>query len=273
VTAAIFVKPLHLSKLRLSRIMSEDQREQLTLRMLLDVVKSVKRAGIRRPLLVTSEPRLKGLAGQLGLTYIDEQEPKGVNRAAEEAINYSRKKGYRATLLIPADIPFARPSDIKRCIAIFLGCRLPVVCPSRRYDGTNLLVVDPQSDFKFHYEEGGVWAHVRSALASSEGVCVVYSPSIALDLDTEEDLAYAVRKGSPCSTSRFLKSLKIMEINDPRGGTADRNSFTAENRLAPHSQALEDDGPNPRVGQTWGPQNAEGRGRSLNIIGFVAMAW
>jgi len=229
VTAAIFVKPLHLSKLRLSSMLSEEQRERLTLRMLLDVVRSVRKAGISRPLLITSDGRLKCLAGQLGLDCIEEGAPMGVNRAAEEAVDYSRRMKHRATMLLPADIPFARPSDIRRCLTIFFDCGLPVVCPSRRYDGTNLLVVDPQSGFEFHYEEGSVWAHVRAALASSGGVCVFYSPSIALDLDTEEDLVYALTLRSDCSTWQFLRSLKTM------GG--DKNPpIPRESRLAPLGQ-------------------------------------
>jgi 2-phospho-L-lactate guanylyltransferase len=91
-------------------------------------------------------------------------------------------------LILPADLPLIRPSDLK---ALFSHGKKPpvvVIAPDRRLDGTNALFVDPAGLIEYGYGPGSFQRHSQRAAEAGARLEVVNSDRLGLDLDLPEDL-------------------------------------------------------------------------------------
>ena len=71
-----------------------------------------------------------------------------------------------------------------------------VIAPDRREEGTNALLVRPPNAIAFAYGASSFDAHRRQAQERSIPIAVYRSPTLALDLDVPDDLAF-YQEGAP----------------------------------------------------------------------------
>ena len=110
----------------------------------------------------------------------------GLNPAIEEALSTVRARGSGAALVIPSDVPLARPNDIQDLLDT--GATSDVVLvPSGADGGTNALFMRPTDLLKPSFGPASMQAHLESAEATGSRCSVLPLARLALDIDTIED--------------------------------------------------------------------------------------
>src|SRR5208283_6179532 len=113
VYAVVPVKSLRASKKRLSSVLSPQERGQLTLAMLEDVLSALQTSTVNDIVVVSNDLRVHELAGKFGAKYLT-QKTSGLNSAVEEAAEWCVRQGAEAILVLPADIPLLSPEEVDR---------------------------------------------------------------------------------------------------------------------------------------------------------------
>jgi 2-phospho-L-lactate guanylyltransferase len=206
--AIIPVKKFESAKTRLSSFFSADDRIRLSALMLDDTLSSL--AGTRslqQTVVVSSDRRAEVIAAKRGARFLHEDEERGVNSAVELADRYCADQGTDANIIVPQDLPLLDPLDIdmacsmaeneKKCI---------VICPSFRYDGTNLLLRKPPSAIKTYYDNNSYETHVKSASKAGVAVKLYFSKRLMSDIDTPEDAMILAKEAGSSKTLEFIKS-------------------------------------------------------------------
>lgn len=196
--AIIPVKPLRESKRRLSHMLSADERADLILTFLDNLLLTLNATpGIDRILVVSGDPLVTTLAEKYGALVLIEPAPTGLNAAVTRGAAHAAQAGATAALVLPADLPFARVEDIEHMLKPLTADRRPllVLCGDEAEAGTNALLLAPPVDFTFHYGPGSYRAHLAEAEERGRATCVINAPGLRFDLDTESD--WEVYCGSP----------------------------------------------------------------------------
>ncbi len=192
--AIIPVKPLRESKRRLSHMLSADERADLILTFLDNLLLMLNATpGIDRILVVSGDPLVTTLAEKYGALVLNEPTPTGLNTAVARGMAYAAGQGAPSVLILPADLPFARDEDIDAMLRSLdiVGRPLLAVCGDETDQGTNALLLAPPGDFTFRYGPGSFRAHLAEAAAQGRAIYTINAPGLRFDLDTENDwLAY-----------------------------------------------------------------------------------
>lgn len=205
--AIIPVKPLRYGKSRLSRILTPDQRAELTTKMLhhtLTVLRDVP--AIFRTLVLSRDTAVLKIARQYGAHTYGEGEKQDLNLALTRAAHIVAAQEGTGMLVIPADLPLmtvedvemmlagvaptmtvARPRDFSNGNLSYRHPRIVAICPDHNEDGTNALYISPPLGFEFHYGEGSYQRHLEEAERLGMPARVVHAPGLKFDLDTEAD--------------------------------------------------------------------------------------
>ncbi len=185
------VKRLDNAKSRLSSLLTEDERKRFCLKMLEDVLRTVK--SMKRPnqtVVVSKDQMVSRVARNLKVTYLKERRT-GLNETVSEAVYWCVNRGASSVLLLPADIPLVTSKCLKRIFTF--GERFSmVISPSRSGKGTNALFLTPPNVSPTFYGPGSFQKHVKEARKLQITFYTYRSPEIALDIDTVEDLKYFV---------------------------------------------------------------------------------
>jgi 2-phospho-L-lactate guanylyltransferase len=200
VWAIVPVKPFRDSKSRLAHILSADQRAKLTAAMLrrtLDILAEMP--VIQRTLVISRDPGVLKLARQHEAMTYEESEKQDLNTALTRATHIAAAQKAGCALILPADLPFLTAGDVDRVLeaASSSACaggngylsrrRGMAICSDREGDGTNALFVCPPTGFTFQYGPGSYQRHLAEAERLAITQCIVDTPGIRFDLDTEQD--------------------------------------------------------------------------------------
>jgi 2-phospho-L-lactate/phosphoenolpyruvate guanylyltransferase len=177
-TALVPLKPTGQRKTRLAPFLSADERDRLSEFMFAHVISVLaQQPRIGQVILLASErpaswpwafaaDRGRGLNVELACA-----------RSALRAV---------PLLVLPADLPLLRAEDIATLLAAPSGT--PAVAPDRQGRGTNALALPPLYPFQFRFGPNSFRRH-RTQMTKAR---IVRRLGLALDLDTERDLARAV---------------------------------------------------------------------------------
>ncbi len=91
-------------------------------------------------------------------------------------------------LIVHADLPLVTPDDVEALLGAGRGGG--AIAPDRHAMGVNALALDAGMSLEFMFGPGSFARHRRQA-----SLTVVARPGLALDIDTPDDLAEAVRLG------------------------------------------------------------------------------
>ena len=115
--AIVPVKGLALAKRRLAPVLPDAARRRLVLAMLEDVLAAI--AGVReieRVVVVTPDADAGSLAAGRGATILPEPGAGELNAAVESGVAFALSRGIGRVLVLPADIPLARPEELASLI-------------------------------------------------------------------------------------------------------------------------------------------------------------
>jgi len=209
VTVLAPVKRLELAKLRLADVLSAEQRAELVLAMLEDVLTAT--ASIDASVLVLSpDQRVLTLADRLGATPLAEEPETGsLNDALERALVATCADAGAALVLLP-DIPLVTAEELSLLLESLDStgnASRAVVVPDRREDGTNALLLSPPSALPPRFGERSLGAHLKMAEAYEVPSSVLRLEGMGLDLDTRADVELFMSRPSPTRSYMLLSNV------------------------------------------------------------------
>jgi 2-phospho-L-lactate guanylyltransferase len=189
IAAVIPMKSLHSAKSRLSNILTAQQRKNLAMYLLDATIKELKKSNfISEIIIVSNDKALKQYSCINNLKFIKDSD-EGVNQAVILADKYCIDKGINANIVIPQDLPFISAKEIdKICTISNKYHKCIIICPSKRFDGTNVLFRKPPDVIKTHYDNNSYMNHLKEAYKFKIPVESLDIVKLRFDLDTKEDL-------------------------------------------------------------------------------------
>jgi 2-phospho-L-lactate guanylyltransferase len=186
--AILPVKSFSRAKQRLSASVDPLRRQRLVEAMLGDVLDAIMQAnGIEQILVVTTGERARRIARARGARTLADRE-QGHNAAAELGIRAALAAGSERALLVPGDCPALDPGELDALLGRPAASSSVIVVPDRHGTGTNALLLTPPNALRPAFGPGSCGRHLTRARAAGIEAQVVEVPSLALDIDTPEDL-------------------------------------------------------------------------------------
>lgn len=208
--AIVPVKRFENAKTRLSSMLDTEDRIRLSSLMLEDTLQILSVAPpLTQVIIVSADKRADEIATKHGAKFLPEEKEKGVNSAVALADGYCiEKEAADATIVIPHDLPLLDSIVIsKACELAEKESTCIVICPSVRYDGTNMLLRKPPSVIGTFYETDSYNMHVRTAIKLGIPVKPLLSKSLMYDIDTPEDALQLIKEENIAAKSlEFIKS-------------------------------------------------------------------
>jgi 2-phospho-L-lactate guanylyltransferase len=203
------VKSLKESKSRLANLLTEDQRKELTCKLLLQLIEVSRQVGqIQRILIVTPDPEVESLVSHHDAITLLESGTHGLNGALVESRDYAAADA-DCILILPCDLPFITRLDIEMLLAPLADADsnsiggspeqnrpLMVICPDQHGDGTNALLLCELKDFIFNYGPDSFRKHLQEASLRGLEINRVEPDGVKFDLDSEDDWHEYVKRTS-----------------------------------------------------------------------------
>ena len=193
-TAIIPVKRFGGAKQRLLSALDRPQRAAVVKAMLIDVLAAVAAMErIERVIVVTGEGRAERIAlrhaqrSTTPLEVLRDPDDRGHSEAATLGIIRALSLGAGCSALLPGDCPLLDPKELDDAVGRMSPGRVAVV-PDRHGTGTNALLLCPADAIGPAFGEGSMERHRERAEKAGYEAAVEPLESLALDLDTADDL-------------------------------------------------------------------------------------
>jgi 2-phospho-L-lactate guanylyltransferase len=189
-TVAILpIKTFDEAKQRLSAELDPTPRRSLVEAMFSDVLIALRRAKlVNQVLVVSSDHVAQRIAGGYDAMVLEDEDV-GHNDAALRGAARALELGAQRVLMVPGDCPLVNPVELDDLLGRDVGNPSVLVVPDRHGTGTNALVLAPPDAMAASFGPGSHQRHLENASAAGLVVQTVEVPSLALDVDTPEDLA------------------------------------------------------------------------------------
>jgi 2-phospho-L-lactate/phosphoenolpyruvate guanylyltransferase len=212
ISALIPVKGFRNAKQRLSPLLDVGQRGLLAEVMFREVLSQLLGVrGLSETCVVTGDDRVAKIAYSLGAQVIREEVEKGETEAVDFARLELKKSGREAVLIVPADLPLVRGTDIEMVLAqIPDGAFSPfaLLVPSHDRMGTNALLLAPPDLIQLRFGYDSFSYHSRQVAAQGLPLRLLENERIALDIDEPKDLDQFLSFGLKNSgTDRLVRGI------------------------------------------------------------------
>jgi 2-phospho-L-lactate/phosphoenolpyruvate guanylyltransferase len=194
-TAIIPVKRFGAAKQRLLETLDRPERATLVKAMLSDVLVATSEASlVERVVIVTGEGRAERLAlahsrrTATPLEVLREPSDRGHPEAATLGIVRAKALGAGCVVLLPGDCPMLDPAELDGALERMSEGRVGVV-PDRHGTGTNALLLSPADAIGPAFGPGSCARHAERGRSAGYEVAIEQLASLALDVDTPDDLA------------------------------------------------------------------------------------
>ena len=194
--AIVPMKPLPLAKTRLSSELTPLQRVALSRNLLRRVLRAIVGpfpglpgdSVVESVWVVGGDPDVRQVAEEEGATW-HEEEGSDINDTLWNAFRRVFDS-WKAALFLPGDLPFLKPRDIYGMVGASGHLKNVTLAPARQGGGTNGILVPPDLPQPLRPLLGpnSFRRHLSQATSSGISVAIYYSPGLAFDLDTHEDL-------------------------------------------------------------------------------------
>ena len=186
VIVVIPMKPLAVAKSRLSGVLEPEKRTSLARNLLWRVLRAVEGVAVHGTWVVGGDSAVEQAAQAAGASWIQEEGP-DLNRAVEQAFQQALGAG-KAPLYVPADLPFLGPADLSGFIRSVGDQGQIALAPDRLGMGTNGILLTGPTPFRPALGPGSFRRHMEQVDFLELRASLYYSPGLARDLDTPEDL-------------------------------------------------------------------------------------
>jgi 2-phospho-L-lactate guanylyltransferase len=199
------VKNLSGAKQRLAGVLDQPARTGLAQTMLSDVLEAVGGCtSCPEVALVTSDAFAITLATKFGFEIIAEQANLGETDAIATATRVCESRGIDSTLVIPADIPLIRASELEKILQA-APAEGTLLVPAADGRGTNAAFRRPAGLFPLRFGNDSFKPHLAAARSTEKPCIVLELPGIALDVDNPSDLHDLAAAPGDTRTQRLLR--------------------------------------------------------------------
>jgi 2-phospho-L-lactate guanylyltransferase len=212
-TAAILpIKSFAQAKQRLREDLAAHDRRALVEAMFADALVALGRVpSLERIVVVSGDRVAQRIAGGYGASVVEDDE-RGHNTAATKGIRAVLEDGIERALLVPGDCPLLSPADLDALLTHPTGERSALIVPDRHGTGTNALLLTPPDVLAPSFGPDSRRRHLADASAAGVPAEVVELESLALDVDTLDDLealrrALVTTHGGAAHTRGMLNQL------------------------------------------------------------------
>ena len=207
ITAILPFRSVADSKRRMESALSEQERIELSARLLVRTLAALRNArSIGRTILVSPDPLARELARAAGAEAIDDH---GVplNEAIRLGLDRATTSGASAALIVPVDLAHVSAIAIDELTEAWRASGAASGILPALDGGTAALITPLPTSMTLHYGEGSAALHLRELSAINSSVQQLNS-LLAADLDTPEDLN-AVTAAQPGADHDGLIALPI----------------------------------------------------------------
>lgn len=210
ISALVPAKSLDQAKGRLASLLSEDERRQLALAMLEDVVRALQAVpNIDAVTVISPDSEVLKKAVNLNATGLEEPPSvRGINQALGFGVNSLAAEGTDTLLIVLADVPAITPADIEAVLAGLPEGKGVAISPSAAR-GTSILALRPPDVIPLRFGQNSFPAHKREVMARGLHAKVVRVDSVAHDIDEPEDLRELLAHPAETATHALLAKLRI----------------------------------------------------------------
>lgn len=203
------------AKRRLEGALASGARRALAEAMFSDVLTALRRVdAIDEILVISADQGAQRIAEGYGARALDDPAESGQDQAVARAAAVAREIGAAQVLCVAGDCPLIDPLQLETLLGKPRTAeRFVVIVPDRHGTGTNGLLLSPPDAFEPRYGPGSFARHLELAQADGVPAEVAEIESIALDVDTPDDLAalqerLAARRGGAAHTRGMLHQLQ-----------------------------------------------------------------
>jgi 2-phospho-L-lactate/phosphoenolpyruvate guanylyltransferase len=188
-TAAILpIKSFAQAKQRLRQELAPHDRRALVEAMFADALVALGRvASLERIIVVSGDRVAQRIAGGYGASVVEDHE-RGHNTAAARGIEILREDRIERALLVPGDCPLLSPDELNSLLTHPAPERSALIVPDRHGTGTNALLLTPPDVLTPSFGPDSCRRHLADANKAGIAAEVVELESLALDVDTPDDL-------------------------------------------------------------------------------------
>jgi 2-phospho-L-lactate guanylyltransferase len=183
------IKPFDDAKERLATGLDPRSRKLIAEAMVRDVFAALASSReLDAVAVISAEPRIAEIAGGTATTVIADARI-GHSDAALAGVEWAKEHGYDKVVMLPGDCPLLDPQELDDLIVRTREDRIEfAVIPDRMGTGTNALVISPPDAVAPSFGPGSRQRHLALGLAAGRRTAEHQVPTLALDLDTAEDL-------------------------------------------------------------------------------------
>ena len=188
--AIVPVKRFDRAKSRLGMLLNKHERMQLSTLLLKRTVRILESStSVKKIVLVSSDVYAEKVARTCGAVFLKEKIQCGVNSAVDTADKFCATAGADATIVLPVDLPLLLPDDIDIvCNAALAENPCIILCPSYKFDGSNILLRKPCNIIKTSYDANSYLMHVLEGIRSDIKTRVLFNSRLMIDIDTVQDI-------------------------------------------------------------------------------------
>jgi 2-phospho-L-lactate guanylyltransferase len=187
--AILPIKGFDEAKQRLREELDPTPRRALVEAMFSDVLIALRRAKLVDQVLVVSADNVaQRIAGGYDAMVVQD-ENLGHNQAAAQGAARALELGVERVLMVPGDCPLISPTELDELLGRPAPSPSLLIVPDRHGTGTNALVMTPPDALAPSFGPGSHERHRQHASNAGIHAETVEIPSLALDIDTPEDLA------------------------------------------------------------------------------------
>jgi 2-phospho-L-lactate guanylyltransferase len=215
--AILPVKPFARAKQRLAAQLSAGDRHALVVAMFSDVLVALSRCeAIDRVLVVSDDRRAQQLAAGYGAAVTTDGQPSH-SAATLRGLEEVAAEGAQRAVLVPGDCPLLDPGELSGLVRRLRELQtaaagehgVALIVPDRHGTGTNALAFDLPAVIAPAFGPGSRDRHANAAAAAGARYELAEIPTLALDVDTPEDLralelALVARHGGAAHTRGML---------------------------------------------------------------------
>lgn len=185
--AILPVKTFSTAKRRLRDGLEPRGREALVEAMFTDVLRALRKTNVDQVIVVSGSRYAQQLARDHAAVVLTDAET-GHNDAAALGINAAIDAGADRVLLVPGDCPVLDAGEVDELLGLEVTAPSVLIVPDRHGTGTNALLLTPPNAVSPSFGPGSAQRHLELARARGAQAEIVKVPSLALDIDTPDDL-------------------------------------------------------------------------------------
>lgn len=186
IVAVVPMKPLSLSKTRLTSVLSDRERAELSLAMFSRVVAAAHEA-LGMVWVIGGDETVRQAAEHLGAVWHED-----LDKDLNDSIRFAQDRACKdkiSVIYLPADLPFVTAADIVKVVQASDGGENLTLSPAQQDGGTNAMLIPKCLCFPPLLGKDSFRRHKRQAASFGIPYTVCLSEGLGLDLDTPEDLA------------------------------------------------------------------------------------